>query len=137
MRLLPTPMARTQSGTQVSGDSRTGGPMLEEALKLLPTPTEGDSTNSRSATSTRKTKNFRPGTTLSDVAYEWSGGLTVQQSAAGSAFTGLRLNPSFVEWMMGAPVCGECGRGWTDSDCPHSVTAYTSTSAGSSARRSP
>jgi hypothetical protein len=101
--LLPTPMARTQSGTQVSGDSRTGGPMLEEALKLLPS----------------------------------NGASTSPPSGGGSTSTGLRLNPSFVEWMMGAPACAECGRGWTDIDCPHSVTAYTSTSPGSSARRSP
>jgi len=42
--LLPTPMARTQSGTEVSGESRTGGPMLQEAVTaLLPSPTESDS----------------------------------------------------------------------------------------------
>lgn len=31
-------MARTNGGTEVSGESRTGGPMLEEAVKLLPSP---------------------------------------------------------------------------------------------------
>jgi hypothetical protein len=110
-------------------------PIEEEAVKLLPTPTEGDSTNSRSATSTRK-GNFEPRTNLSDVAYEWSGGNTVQRSIAGKPSTGLRLSPSFVGWMMGTPSCGECGREWTDSDCPHSATAFTSTSDDSSEMRS-
>lgn len=41
--LLPTPMARTNSGTEVSGASRTDGPMLAEAL--LPTPVGQDGKN--------------------------------------------------------------------------------------------
>jgi site-specific DNA-cytosine methylase len=65
-----------------------------------------------------------------------SGASTSPPSADGKPSTGLRLNPSFVGWMMGTPSCGECGREWTDPDCPHSATAYTSTSAGSSASTS-
>jgi hypothetical protein len=43
--LLPTPMARTTGGTEISGKSRTGGPMLQEALVvLLPTPTAHERT---------------------------------------------------------------------------------------------
>jgi hypothetical protein len=38
LKLLPTPMARTNGGTEVSGKSREGGRMLEESVKLLPTP---------------------------------------------------------------------------------------------------
>jgi hypothetical protein len=172
--LLPTPMARTQGGTQVSGDSRTGGPMLEEALKLLPsrysaatalsetvgpasTPSadvpassaesscrDGDVSASAikllptpaSADGDRASNTYGRGNPTLKGSPS-SGASTNPPSTAGSASTGLRLNPLFVEWMMGAPVCGECGRGWTDIDCPHSATAYTSTSAGSSARRSP
>jgi hypothetical protein len=41
VKLLPTPMARTNGGTEVSSESREGGRMLEESVKLLPTPTAG------------------------------------------------------------------------------------------------
>jgi hypothetical protein len=67
---------------------------------------------------------------------EWHGVTTSPPSPDGKPFTGLRLNPSFVGWMMGTPSCGECGREWTDPDCPHSVTAFMSTADGSSASRS-
>ena len=32
----------------------------------------------------------------------------------------MALNPSFVEWMMGAPD------GWSDPDCPLSATEFSS-----------
>jgi DNA-cytosine methyltransferase len=63
------------------------------------------------------------------------GRVRARRSADGKPSTGLRLNPSFVGWMMGTPSCSECGREWTDPDCPHSATAFTSTSAGSSETR--
>jgi hypothetical protein len=57
-------------------------------------------------------------------AFRSSGVSTDLQSGDGKRSTGLRLNPSFVEWMMGCPTCSECGRGWTDPDCPHSAMAF-------------
>jgi site-specific DNA-cytosine methylase len=129
--------ARRLAVAERLGNSNGIGTPLPIALKLLPTPTEGDSRNSRNSTANSgQGSTGNSGTTLSDVAYEWSGASTSPQSDAGKQSTGLRLNPSFVEWMMGTPSCGECGLGWTDPDCPHSATAYTSTSAGSSASTS-
>jgi hypothetical protein len=152
LKMLPTPNAsmanyeeepetwepRRAAAAERHGNNGIGMP-LPIALKLLPTPTAGDVKQARNKTLTgrRDGSQHHSGTTLTDVAYEWSGASTSPPSGAGSASTGLRLSPSFVEWMMGAPACAECGRGWTDIDCPHSVTAYTSTSPGSSARRSP
>jgi DNA (cytosine-5)-methyltransferase 1 len=49
-------------------------------------------------------------------------GLAHPQSAAGSRFTDLRLSPSFVEWMIGAPD------GWSDPDCRLSATEFKSSS---------
>jgi hypothetical protein len=196
--LLPTPNAslcnyeeepetwepRRAAAAERHGNNGIGMP-LPIALKLLPTPTEGDSRNGRNATANGgEGSTGHSGTTLSDVAYEWKaalkllptptsasngnaadperanerrqeakarhgrifgqtleevsasiGATTSPPSGAGKPSTGLRLNPSFVEWMMGAPTCGDCGREWTDPDCPHSVTAFTSMSGGSSARR--
>jgi hypothetical protein len=151
MRLLPTPNASLQNydedpeqfeARRLTLKERHGngngiGTPLPIALKLLPTPTEGDSRNSRNSTANSgQGSTGNSGTTLSDVAYEWSGASTSPPSDAGKQSTGLRLNPSFTGWMMGTPNCGECGREWTDPDCPHSATAYTSTSAGSSASTS-
>lgn len=65
-----------------------------------------------------------------------TGASTDPPSDAGKPSTGLRLNPSFVGWMMGTPSCRDCGREWTDPDCPHSVTEFMSTSAGSPASTS-
>jgi len=133
--LLPTPRGRDGARLAVR-DSREGwGATLEQkALALLPTPVAGDSRNSRQST----VDNPRdPTPTLSDVAYVWSGGTTARRSGDGKPSTEPRprLSPEFVEWMMGTPSCTVCGRGWTDSDCQHSATAYTSTSAGCSETR--
>ena len=38
----------------------------------------------------------------------------------GLHLAGMALNPSFVEWMMGAPD------GWSDPDCPLSATEFSS-----------
>lgn len=121
--LLPSPMARTQSGTEVSGEGRTGGPMLQEAvLGLLPTPhgmpKEGQAR--------------RPGPTGNELGRALTGATTSPPSSDGKPSTGLRLNPSFVGWMMATPSCGACGREWTDPDCPHSATEFTSMSRSSS-----
>jgi hypothetical protein len=180
LTLLPTPMARTQSGTQVSGDSRTGGPMLEEALKLLPTPNaslcnygeEPETWEPRRAAAAERHGNNGIGMPLpialkllpTPEASDGTGGRVSREkggtrdsgakravtlataihhqprgsqsigastsppSGAGKPSTGLRLNPLFPAWMMGTPSCGECGREWTDPDCPHSATAFIPTS---------
>lgn len=64
------------------------------------------------------------------MAYQWSGASTDPQSDVGSRFTDLRLSPSFVEWMIGAPA------GWSDPDCRLSATEFKSNSEGSSANTS-
>jgi hypothetical protein len=107
--LLPSPLARAQSGTEVSGESRTGGPMLQEAVVgLLPTPVKGDAKDSCNTTANRSpgTKPRHAGDTLIDLVHRWeeslsSGATTDPPSDAGKPSTGLRLNPSFVGWMMG------------------------------------
>jgi len=143
--LLPSPLARTQSGTEISGDARTGGPMLQEAvLGLLPTPEASDASGGRVSKEKggRRLSGARRAITLATAIHhqpggsQWSGATTGPPSPDGKPSTGLRLNPSFVGWMMGTPSCGECGREWTDPECLHSVTAFMSTADGSSASRS-
>lgn len=125
LTLLPTPMARTQSGTQVSGDSRTGGPMLQgESVRMLPTP--------RARVDKEHGPDGKHWGELRPVVESLSTGATISPpSPDGKPSTGLRLNPSFVGWMMGTTSCRDCGREWTDPDCPHSVTAFMFTSDGS------
>lgn len=131
--LLPTTRHVVKDTGAPSEFERKSPELTATAIGLLPTPTAGEAKQARNKTSGRKEGSaHHSGTTLTDVAYEWSGASTDPPSTAGKPSTGLRLNPSFVGWMMGEPTCSECGRGWTDSDCPHSVTAYTSTSARSS-----
>lgn len=112
------------------------GMPLAVAVKLLPTPTSMDSTSSRSATSTRKSANYTPGTTLSDVAYEWSGASTSPPSDTGNTSPGQRprLSPEFVGWMMGTPLCQECGREWTDPQCEHTASAFQPSETASRSR---
>lgn len=134
--LLPTPAEA--DGDRTSDTYGRGNPTLSGAVRLLPTPTEGDSRNSRNSTANGgQGSTGNPGTTLSDVAYEWSGASTSSLSADGKPSTDQRprLSPEFVEWMMGAPSCTVCGLGWTDVACPHSAMEFTSTSAGSSETR--
>jgi hypothetical protein len=143
VKLLPTPNAslcnyeeqpetwepRRAAAAERHGNNGIGMP-LPIALKLLPTPT------TQTGGDGERPDGFRclleP--ELRRVESQSSGATTSPPSGAGKPSTGLRLSPSFVEWMMGAPARGDCGRGWTDPDCPHSVTAFTSMSAGSSAR---
>lgn len=131
LQLLPTPSATEYGNNQ----SPSEGAAVRESLprlvgKLLPTPTTADSRNSRNATANNgQGSTGHSGTTLSDVAYEWSGATTDPQSADGKPSTAQpprpSLNPEFVEWMLGLP------RGWSDPDCPLSAMAFRS-SAGDS-----
>jgi hypothetical protein len=143
MALLPTPRASDQNGAGEHGqgglDLRTVASRLSllptpTALRLLPTPNTQLGTGSSSA---RRT-GYRGDPTVLGIAESLSSGASTSPPfAAGKPSTGLRLNPSFVGWMMGTPSCGECGREWTDPDCPHSATAFKSKLDGSPASTSP
>jgi hypothetical protein len=149
VKLLPTPNASLQNydedpaqfeARRLTLKERHGngngiGTPLPIALKLLPTPVAGDG-REKGGGGRWNAKSAPLEQTIKEEALPSSGASTSPPSADGKPSTGLRLNPSFVEWMMGAPTCGVCGLGWTDPDCPHSATAYTSTSAGSSASTS-
>lgn len=131
--LLPTPTAQSY-GTNCGGSAgRTGkgGPSLEALARSLPTQTARDWRSGAS----NITENARP---LSEVVHRLptatatdakasgaagystqSGrhsGTTLTDAICGAAFEGRtgKLNPRFVEWMMGLPI------GWTD--CESSVT---------------
>ena len=84
------------------------------AAALWPTPTVGDSRNSRNATAGRSPgSSHHSGTTLSDAirmlptptANRWDG----LQSHGVNVVSG-SLNPTWVEWLMGYPA------GWTDCE---------------------
>ena len=154
--LLGTPMARDgrPDGSQnVPAHGGRGSSLMKDLLPLLPTPTRHmvkdtgapSEFDRRSPEITATVLNLlptphgmakegqhrRPGPTGNELGRALTGATTSPPSPAGKPSTGLRLNPSFVGWMMGTPCCSECGREWTDSDCPHSATAFTSTSDGS------
>lgn len=126
--LLPTPRARVDKEHGPDGQHWAELRPTVESLRLLPTPVEGDSRNSRSATAPARSaeSNFHPRTTLSDVVYEWSGATTSPPSEGGKPSTGLRLSPWFLEWMIGAP------HGWSDPGCLLSATEFKSRSDRSS-----
>ena len=66
----------------------------------------------------------RASVTLSDIAEKLAqsiGESTTRPSNDGKTSPAeMALNPSFVEWMMGAPD------GWSDPDCPLSATEFSS-----------
>jgi hypothetical protein len=127
--LLLTPTAE-QGGTNVSPSPGAAvRPQLGTLVRLLPTPVEGDSRNSRQSTAPNPGPT-RQADTLSDVAWRWSGAATSPRSGGGKPSPELRLSPWFVEWMIGAPA------GWSDPDCPLSATEFRSRSASSPARTS-
>jgi len=129
--LLPTP-----HGFAKEGQKRRPGPSGNElgvALRktLLPTPTAGDSKQTRNKTSGRREgSQHHSGTTLTDFACEQSGASTPEQSSDGKKSPAPLLNPCFVEWMLGLP------EGWSDPDCPLSATEFKSRLASSSAAAS-
>lgn len=128
--LLPTPMAQTdrkstramtastENGRR-SGGGQSSPPGLEDTARVL----AGD-----------LPEHFPPLESLPPAtrALLSTGATTDPPSTDGKPSTGLRLNPSFVGWMQGEPTCSVCGRGWTDSDCQHSVMQFTPTSDTSS-----
>jgi len=128
LALLPTPSATEYGNNQSPSEGAAVRPSLPMLVRLLPTPTAGEAKQARNATSGRREgSQHHSGTTLTDVAYEWSGATTSPPSDAGKPSTGLRLSPWFVEWMIGAPP------GWSDPDCPLSATEFSASSASSPA----
>jgi hypothetical protein len=115
VKLLPTPTE--QDGRNVAGPSqeKRNTPPLNAMVRLLPTPTSSAAGMAGAGTT--------GGEILSDVALRSNGANTSQPSDDGSRSQGLRLNPSFVEWMIGAP------QGWSDPDCPLSATEFSGSSA--------
>jgi len=123
--LLPTPTASDSTGP---GHAAQGGRNLRTEVTLLPTPT---AVQSRSITATRYTPNPKvtDGTTLNGVAYaNWWGRYTeaiarweqvmglAPSPSEDNGKGGRRLNPVFVEWMMGLPP------GWvTDTGIPRTA----------------
>jgi hypothetical protein len=83
----------------------------------LPTPTAGDAKNSRNATSSRQPgSKHHSGTTLCDFVWttptaDDTGHRKDKYAQGGTALrcqAGGKLNPQWVEWLMGWPI------GWTD-----------------------
>lgn len=106
--------------------ARAGGGMsnLHEQAPMWATPTAGDAKGSR----TLETNAAHPGLSLTDMTQRGRLDLRPATSGSESSEPGqtsrprLRLNPLFVEWLMGWPI------GWTSvarlgSDCP--VTAWS------------
>jgi hypothetical protein len=137
LKMLPTPRTSDQNG---AGEHGQGGMDLRTAVKLLPTPVAHDDGKTPDAHMAMKRrmvdgerKTITSLTVLAKAGFQQppsNGASTSPLSGDGKPSTGLRLNPLLVAWMMGTPSCGECGREWTDPDCPHSATAFTSTSGG-------
>lgn len=133
--MLPTPMARTNSGTEVSGKSRTGGPMLAEVL--LPTPNASlqnyeEDTDQFMARREKLKERHGNGNGIGlplGVAIRL-GEPTPEPSPDGKKSPAPLLNPCFVEWMIGAPA------GWSDPGCPLSATEFKCRPESSSAAAS-
>jgi len=115
--LLPTPRASKKElgtyGRTPSQNAGTHGRYLgAEIFHLLPTPTKTPYGNNQSPSAGAA---VRP--SLDGVS-------TAMPSADGSKSQGLRLNPEFVEWMLGAP------QGWSDPASALSAMESKSRSAG-------
>jgi hypothetical protein len=119
LKLLPTPTATEYGHNKGLNPRAEKRPSLAGLTKLLPTPTAADGQ--------RMSKNYGRGNLTVVGAVGSTGPSTDQPSSAGKTSTVLRLSPSFVEWMIGAPA------GWSDPDCPLSATEFRSKSEGSPA----
>jgi len=128
--VLPTPTAASYGSNQGGAAGRTGKVRHSlESMAKLPTPTAADSRGTR----TEGYGNPKAGTTLTDMlkaglptptARDWKSGcsnitrnrrpLNETLSQAGH---GPRLNPAFVEWMMGLPPA------WTELELAGTVSS--------------
>jgi hypothetical protein len=126
----PTPSATlgTNGGLVTPAKARERRGTLIEALSartVWPTPTVGDSRNSRNATANRSPgSSHHPGTTLSDAIrmavqlWPTPGAANANDNARGSnarkaaqangTYISGQLNPTWVEWLQGYPL------GWTE-----------------------
>jgi DNA (cytosine-5)-methyltransferase 1 len=78
------------------------GPSLGIAVRMWPTPTAGDANGSGSRNTA--TSKAHAGISLTDAVLGDGGRGRMDAGSSG------RLNPQWVEWLMGFPV------GWTDCD---------------------
>lgn len=147
LRLLPTPAATEYGNNQSPSPGAAVRPSLDGLVRLLPTPNANVNRTGRDRLTFKQwaepgleqmceiamgvlPREFEAPDELKGKAREaWasSGASSSPPSAAGKPSTGLRLNPWFVEWMIGAPP------GWSDPDCPLSATEFKSRSRISSA----
>jgi hypothetical protein len=114
-RLLPTPRANIAK----QGLPREGnwGELRADIMSLLPTPSATEYGNNQSPSPGAAVRPSLPSLLI--------GASMSPPSDDGSRFTDLRLSPSFVEWMIGAPA------GWSDPDCRLSAMEFRSSSASS------
>ena len=115
--LLPTPTATPYGNNQSPSPNAAVRPSLDTAIKLLPGPRANDGLRLSPRFSSEGWRPYLEQELLS------IGEGTDPPSGDGKPSTALRLSPSFVEWMIGAPI------GWTDPDCPLSATEFKSNSA--------
>lgn len=101
------PTATAEDATRGARAPRAG-PMLSDAVKLWPTATAEDARASGSRALT-KDKAAHPGLTLTDVTSRQRGHRHLTTCKHGAPCQ-LRLNPRFVESLMGFPT------GWTEID---------------------
>lgn len=124
--LLPTPRAGVDKEHGVDGKHWAElGPTIKS---LLPSPTTKDSTGARNATAEAR-EGWSPGTTLSDLEFQWSGVSTRPLSDVGRRWSVERpsLSALFEEWMLGLP------QGWSDPGCLLSAMEFSSSSENSPA----
>jgi hypothetical protein len=117
LTLLPTPRERDWKGEGYHD-------CLPNVVKLLPTPTADGSEGTQRNANTKQwygLNSLGPLTRHMVTGSPSTGESSSPPSADGKPSTGLRLNPSFVGWMLGEPTCQTCKRGWTDPLCEHSA----------------
>lgn len=112
---LPTP--RASDGEKGGPNQQTKGkPALAAIAAMLSTPTVNDSRGGRNQTARRqKDGNHHSGTTLTDYITQWptpcasdhKNRLTSKRESHLQKTVGGKLNPAWVEWLMGWPI------GWT------------------------
>jgi hypothetical protein len=123
LTLLPTPRSSDMNGEGRHGEGGADLRTVASELRLLPTPRA----DPRDMTPRTPREDWRP-SLMEAVGSQSNGASTNPPSGDGKPSTGLRLNPSFVGWMMATPSCAACGREWTDPDCQHSAMAFLSPS---------